>query len=525
MSMQVSTYDSLVPYPESATGYNLALSQNPIVCDAAGIPKVDTLDVTLWRKTGKDSMEVASGTCLKVLVNFPGSSRAKVTTEGKITVSLVSSDTIPKYVTSVKIEAGENNYDVHDIADLTVPVNRDGAEGKNGRLPVPYGEYSSTVTYTATDQIAPYVLYDGQYYVMNKTTSVKGLNPQSDYAANGQNATWILLEQFKAAFYEVIMAQLGLIGKAVFYNEYMYSQYGKKGTSSVVNEGNYDIPKDAGGTFDPNLLMNFLTGYFKCNNAEITGKVNATSGTFRNVKVLGSTCSPFCSPGDSFDVDLTDNVALVSSLGGWMEVYSLPWDVSQSGRKICITNYRWGSSIAQGSAVISAPSGKYFFEDGISKDSITVNREVIELLGYGTETTFYGWIVLARNNLMTNYGYGRRLNVLAYGRTNNYSMNSSYYKTFDGKTLSMSKSSVGSYVITLPSNWFNSTNDIFVQITPISQREQMSITIQSKTQIALRFTYKNLRSYNVDWGLQYEMQTLGYDTDFFFMISNRNDFV
>lgn len=280
MSMQVSTYDSLVPYPESATGYNLALSQNPIVCDAAGIPKVDTLDVTLWRKTGKDSMEVASGTCLKVWVNFPGSSRAQVTTEGKITVSLVSSDTIPKYVTSVKIEAGESSYDVHDIADLTVPVNRDGAEGKSGRLPVPYGEYSPTVTYTATDQIAPYVLYNGQYYVMNKTTSVKGLNPQSDYAANGQDATWILLEQFKAAFYEVIMAQLGLIGKAVFYNEYMYSQYGKKGTSSVVNEGNYDIPKDAGGTFDPNLLMNFLTGYFKCNNADITGHINATSGTF-----------------------------------------------------------------------------------------------------------------------------------------------------------------------------------------------------------------------------------------------------
>lgn len=315
MSMQVSTYDSLVPYPESATGYNLALSQNPIVCDAAGIPKVDTLDVTLWRKTGKDSMEVASGTCLKVLVNFPGSSRAQVTTEGKITVSLVSSDTIPKYVTSVKIEAGESSYDVHDIVDLTVPVNRDGAEGKSGRLPVPYGEYSPTVTYTATDQIAPYVLYNGQYYVMNKTTSVKGLNPQSDYAANGQDATWILLEQFKAAFYEVIMAQLGLIGKAVFYNEYMYSQYGKKGTSSVVGEGNYDIPKDAGGTFDPNLLMNFLTGYFKCNNADITGHINATSGTFAGfINIPFKGVSQYCSIDSKGRHHLADNFNLYNDI-------------------------------------------------------------------------------------------------------------------------------------------------------------------------------------------------------------------
>lgn len=277
---QVSTYDSLVPYPESAIGYNLALSQNPIVCDAAGIPKLNTLDVTLWRKVGNDKMEVASGTFLKVTVYFPESSRVNYTTAGKITVSLVSSDTIPKYVTSVKIEAGENSYDVHDIVDLTVPVNRDGAEGKTGRLPVPYGEYSPAVTYTATDRIAPYVLCGKQYYIMNKTTSVTGLNPARDYAEKGQNATWILLESYKAAFYEVIMAQLGLIGKAVFYDEYMYSQYGKNGTTAVANEGNYGIPTEAGGSFEPNMLLNFLTGYFKCNNVDITGHINATSGTF-----------------------------------------------------------------------------------------------------------------------------------------------------------------------------------------------------------------------------------------------------
>lgn len=522
---QVSTYDSLVPYPESAIGYNLALSQNPIVCDAAGIPKLNTLDVTLWRKVGNDKMEVASGTFLKVTVYFPESSRVNYTTAGKITVSLVSSDTIPKYVTSVKIEAGESSYDVHDIVDLTVPVNRDGAEGKTGRLPVPYGEYSPAVTYTATDRIAPYVLCGKQYYIMNKTTSVTGLNPARDYAEKGQNATWILLESYKAAFYEVIMAQLGLIGKAVFYDEYMYSQYGKNGTTAVANEGNYGIPTEAGGSFEPNMLLNFLTGYFRCNNVDISGKVNATSGIFENVKVLGSVSSPFTTPDDSFDVNLSDNIALISSGGGWLWAYSLPWDVSQSGRKICITNYRWGNSIAEGAASITAPSGKYFFEDGISKKNITVNREVIELLGYGTQTTFYGWIVLARNNLMTKYGYGRRLNVLAYGRTNNYSMNTSYYKTWDGKTITMEKSGTGRYVITLPSGWFSIANDIFIQITPMAQRERMSITINSATQVTVTFSYASLRQYNADWGVEYQLQYLNYDTDFFFMISNRNDFV
>lgn len=316
--MKVSSFDSLVPFPESATGYNLALSQNPIVCDAAGIPKVSTLDVTLWRKTGNDSMEIASGTFLKVVVHFPDSSREYKVTTGKVSASLASSDTIPKYVTSVDVSAGENSYDVHDIADMTVPVNRDGkdgAEGKTGRLPVPYGEYSSTVTYTATNQVAPYVLYDGQYYVMNKTTSVKGLNPQTDYAAHGQDATWILLEQFKAAFYEIIMAQLGLIGKAVFYNEYMYSQYGKNGSVSVTGEGKYDIPKEAGGSFDPNLLMNFLTGYFKCNNVDITGHINATSGTFAGfINIPFKGVSQFCTRDSGGRYHLADNFNLYNDV-------------------------------------------------------------------------------------------------------------------------------------------------------------------------------------------------------------------
>lgn len=312
---QVSTYDSLVPYPESAIGYNLALSQNPIVCDAAGIPKLNTLDVTLWRKVGNDKMEVASGTFLKVTVYFPESSRVNYTTAGKITVSLVSSDTIPKYVTSVKIEAGENSYDVHDIVDLTVPVNRDGAEGKTGRLPVPYGEYSPAVTYTATDRIAPYVLCGKQYYIMNKTTSVTGLNPARDYAEKGQNATWILLESYKAAFYEVIMAQLGLIGKAVFYDEYMYSQYGKNGTTAVANEGNYGIPTEAGGSFEPNMLLNFLTGYFKCNNVDITGHINATSGTFAGfINIPFKGVSQCCSVDSKGKYHLADNFNLYNDV-------------------------------------------------------------------------------------------------------------------------------------------------------------------------------------------------------------------
>lgn len=280
--MDVSTFDTLVPYPESATGYHLAISQNPISCDAHGIPKDDSLTVTVYRKVGTDSMEIAKGVYISLGVIFPGISRMLRSRTGEITVSLIDyTSVLPKYVESVKLWVGESSYEVPNIAELTIGVAADGKPGEkgdNGRLPVPYGEYSSEVTYTATDQIAPYVLCAGKYYVINKTTSVKGLNPQTDYAANGTNATWILLENYKAIFVELLMANLGLIGKAVFYNEYQYSQYGKKDTVEVAESGKYDVPIDAGGTFDPNLLLNFLTGYFRCNNADIRGIIRAISG-------------------------------------------------------------------------------------------------------------------------------------------------------------------------------------------------------------------------------------------------------
>ena len=150
---------------------------------------------------------------------------------------------------------------------------------------------------------------------MNKTTSVTGLNPARDYAEKGQNATWILLESYKAAFYEVIMAQLGLIGKAVFYDEYMYSQYGKNGTTAVANEGNYGIPTEAGGSFEPNMLLNFLTGYFKCNNVDITGHINATSGTFAGfINIPFKGVSQYCSVDSKGKYHLADNFNLYNDV-------------------------------------------------------------------------------------------------------------------------------------------------------------------------------------------------------------------
>lgn len=136
----------------------------------------------------------------------------------------------------------------------------DGTPGKRGMLPFPAGEYSASTRYTATANVAPYVLLSGTYYVMNKVGSWLGTStgktPAQDYATNGLNATWLPFENFKAIYVELLMARLGLIGKAVFYDEFMFSQYGTdaSGNPSTNYQG------FANGTFTPNILFNFVDG-------------------------------------------------------------------------------------------------------------------------------------------------------------------------------------------------------------------------------------------------------------------------
>ncbi len=169
---------------------------------------------------------------------------------------------------------------------IQVVRNRKGEAGPRGPeglkpIPVPAGVYSASKTYTADAYTTPFVLYDGKYYILNKQGSFSDINPKNDYAANGKKATWLYLESLQYVFAEILMANLALLGKAVFYGNYMYSQYGKnKDGSAVGSSGGYGAPAEAGGTFIPNLILDFLQGKIRCNDVDITGKVNAKSGTF-----------------------------------------------------------------------------------------------------------------------------------------------------------------------------------------------------------------------------------------------------
>lgn len=41
-------------------------------------------------------------------------------------------------------------------------------------------------------------------------------SPQKDVAVNGSNATWVLVEDYKAIFVEILMANFAKLASAVF---------------------------------------------------------------------------------------------------------------------------------------------------------------------------------------------------------------------------------------------------------------------------------------------------------------------
>lgn len=328
------------------------------------------------------------------------------------------------------------------VSFKTVADGQPGAKGDRGpALRGPQAWSDCAVGYmfqsgASGEEYKDVVLYGGNYYSCIKShTKTASNNPGS--ATDTNSGLWKLADKFEMVATKILLAQYALVKNL--------------GVEAI------DM-KDANG----NIIFQAKDGNVTCNSGTFT------NGTFTNVKVIGSIRNPFNLANDSFDVDYSDNVAMLSSGGDWLDAYSMPWDVSQNGRRLSIVNYKWGSTMAQGQAAISAPRGKYFFEDGIRKSELKVSREIVEMIGYGTTTEFYGWIVLNRIDLMTSQKYGHCLKALAFGTVsggNSSSSTSITSNTFDGSKLTVSRQSEGLYRVSFPSTWFTYTSNCRVILT------------------------------------------------------------
>lgn len=241
------------------------------------------------------------------------------------------------------------------------------------------------------------------------------------------------------------------------------------------------------GKFNANLID---AKYVVANGIQ-SNTIDAKNATISNlnvsnVKLTGTLRSPFTKANDSFDIGYSDNAAMPVEGGGWKIDYNLPWNVEQSGRRICLTNNLWNGETVFGTVSIDVPDkakeyGCRFYENGIAKTELCFSSELIELMAYGNISAkndnepksqyIYGWVVLNRVSLVPRRAkFGRQKKVLAYGKVEG-TPTAAYinYKTFDGSQgIKVTRNFVGTYVIYIPDNgWFYDTDDIFVTLTGV----------------------------------------------------------
>lgn len=145
---------------------------------------------------------------------------------------------------------------------LTGTNGVDGTPGSKGQIIYPMGQFDENVTYICDENKAPYV-YDNvakKYYILNKIGSWCGVNYDA-IPSTDPSDSWLEMESFEALFTKIAIVANGLIGSAVFVNEWMFSQQGIDANGQVsTNYESFDRTNPTAGIFTPNIAFNFETG-------------------------------------------------------------------------------------------------------------------------------------------------------------------------------------------------------------------------------------------------------------------------
>lgn len=143
----------------------------------------------------------------------------------------------------------------------------------------PAGRYDPNTSYVCTEAAGPFVEQDGQYYAMYKEGtwlgSSIGRTPKEDYAQYGSDATWRLMDKYKALIVEMFFADYAKLGSAIFLGNYMFSQYGiRNGAQS--NAYQYFNPNNL-DAFRPNIFIDWLRGHIEALSGYFAGDLSCKS--------------------------------------------------------------------------------------------------------------------------------------------------------------------------------------------------------------------------------------------------------
>lgn len=329
------------------------------------------------------------------------------------------------------------------------------------------------------------------------------------------NTYWEDLNQFQPIVTPVVLAQVisaDFIDVANLVAQHVQVKNGNVVVADMGGDSTY--PLFLGATTASNAKTKV-----KNDGELITSKINATGGLITELETK-RLFNPFGTISDSFTPIDDDNVKSDILGGSFKYVYSLDWSVKSSGRRQTII----------GAVSITAPTGKWFYENGRKYSEFNSSYECSEMIGYGDDENFWGWIVVRRTLFSTNYNFGREVTPLAMGRVNGLggaaSFTISKYTNKDDAKVGANEvmavahtGTTGHYYLYVPRSWFTSANYIGIHLTGYGYVDGSSSSICNCGVAAITATTRS--GYNV-WRIEIVVNDDATPNDgcFFFQLYN-----
>lgn len=372
-------------------------------------------------------------------------------------------------------------YPPYDIGDLWV----NGTDLKRCAVKRTSGSYIATdwvkaVSYDNTKTVIDGGLVtSGTIQVAGSTSTIlAGMTGQGTAASSVRFWAGTSFENRSYAPYRVMQDGSVVMEKATVKGE----AYINKGTINNADLDNVVI--------NGSIANAFKNGYFKLGGSAGGGIIVSTLGLQNN-----------------------NNVVITGTSSGWNTAFQIPFTMEYSGFRAIIMNDYFNGQTPVGQIVSNkAPSGKYFYENGRTYNTLTIlPYEAVEMIGLGDDSKFYGWIILRRFYTKATNMRGLPFKVSYMGMVNQSGGLIKLHR-YDTATVTTSRIGTGHYRIRINPG-FSSVNNYLVFLT-------CDATSQGSVGRYAGVYAKNASYFDVYTG----DDSSSNDSAFSFMIVNTTDF-
>lgn len=372
-------------------------------------------------------------------------------------------------------------YPPYDIGDLWV----NGTDLKRCAVKRTSGSYIATdwvkaVSYDNTKTVIDGGLVtSGTIQVAGSTSTIlAGMTGQGTAASSVRFWAGTSFENRSYAPYRVMQDGSVVMEKATVKGE----AYINKGTINNADLDNVVI--------NGSIANAFKTGYFKLGGSVGGGIIVSTLGLQNN-----------------------NNVVITGTSSDWNTAFQIPFTMEYSGFRAIIMNDYFNGQTPVGQIVSNkAPSGKYFYENGRTYNTLTIlPYEAVEMIGLGDDSKFYGWIILRRFYTKATNMRGLPFKVSYMGMVNQSGGLIKLHR-YDTATVTTSRIGTGHYRIRINPG-FSSVNNYLVFLT-------CDATSQGSVGRYAGVYAKNASYFDVYTG----DDSSANDSAFSFMIVNTTDF-